>query len=200
MILAGPVTGVGSNISQTSTASALTSSVTLGTHATGDYLIAIAGNSDGDTITIPSGWIEIVGYTAGRNYDAVVAYKVAASSGETSGTWTNATRLVIAAYDGVSGIGGSTSYPNDSNTLYWNTITMSVTDGTSWVIGAGVLTGGTTGYNTAPNGMIHKKAATSSTSHAVLHDTSSGVSSWSQKTTSTNMFKSFTAVIELKSE
>jgi len=79
-----------------------TDSATLPTHQTGDLILAFAFRDGSTTLpTLPSGWTSID--TAAANIcSARVAYKVAASSGETTGTWTNATTVIFLVYRGVN--------------------------------------------------------------------------------------------------
>lgn len=77
-----------------------TTSATLPAHQTGDLIIAFAFR-DGSTTatTLPSGWTSLA--TVGNNTThGRLAYKVAASSSETTGTWTNATTVVFLVYRG----------------------------------------------------------------------------------------------------
>lgn len=192
---------VSSNISYKSVAKASSTSVTLGTHAADDYLLAVAVKDGSSAITVPSGWTTIATGSRAFGYYAVVAYKVAASGAETSGTWTGAEKLLIAAYDGVSGIGGTSNYNNSSGTLYWNGVTMSVTNGTSWVVGLAGMDSVSTGESSAPTGMTNRTTLESLYQTAVaLHDSASGVSAWNQHTTTTDADDALTVVIELKSE
>jgi hypothetical protein len=91
-------------------------SATLGAHDTGDLLIAVAfRNGSSSPPTAPAGWTTI--QTAGSSDGSIrVAYKFAASSSEVSGVWTNASRISILAFRGVSAIGSSNSYTLASDT------------------------------------------------------------------------------------
>jgi len=80
-------------ISYISAASAATTSVTLGTHATNDLITILAfNNTSSTTPSLPTGWVSQ--YTLTATIGWRVGYKVAASSSETSGTWTNADGVI----------------------------------------------------------------------------------------------------------
>jgi len=75
-----------------------TDSATLPAHQAGDLILAFAFRSDSTVATTqPAGWTNI--QSVGENLtSARLAYKVAQSSSETSGTWTNATRVIFQVY------------------------------------------------------------------------------------------------------
>jgi len=90
-------------ISRISSAAAATSSVTLGTHAAGDLLMAFSFNDGATTVpALPSGWINH-GTVSGSLTAYRIGYKIAASSSETSGTWTSADGLIVVVYRGGTG-------------------------------------------------------------------------------------------------
>jgi surface protein len=75
-----------------------TTSATLPAHQAGDLILAFAfrSGSTGAT-TLPAGWTSIV-TVGGNNTHGRLAFKIAESSSETSGTWTNATRVIFQVY------------------------------------------------------------------------------------------------------
>ena len=90
-------------ISRVSSATANTTSVSIGTHAAGDTII-IAGYRDGNNAgpTIPTGWYQL--FSGGGNSTGFsVAYKIATSGSETSGTWASATSLHAIVYRPATG-------------------------------------------------------------------------------------------------
>jgi surface protein len=75
-----------------------TTSATLPAHQAGDLILAFSFRSGSNTAsTLPSGWININGLGANSTYGRV-AYRIATSSGTTTGTWTNATRVIFLIY------------------------------------------------------------------------------------------------------
>lgn len=86
-------------ISYVSGNSSTGNTTTMSAHAAGDLLIAFAFR-DGNTTspTVPAGWTTI-GAPIGSNVCSwLPAFKIAANSSETTGTWTNATGVSVAVY------------------------------------------------------------------------------------------------------
>ena len=120
---------------------AATTSCTLGTHQAGDVFFAFASRDGSNTApTLPSGWTNIDNNGA-NTASYRMGCKIALSSSETSGTWTNATQLIVVGYRGVllSGdcatgtVGGqATEATGNSATLTYNSITFTDSGGTSW--------------------------------------------------------------------
>lgn len=163
-----------------------TTSATLPAHAAGDVLLAFA-HRDGNTTapSLPAGWTDLGSSGANVN-SSRIGYKVAASSGETSGTWTNATGLVVLVYRGCAAgdpIGDVVGTGSSSLIISYPALTMQVTDGSSWVVGvAGHRSNDTTGFGTAPSGMTNRSYVQDATATIIGNDTAGGVSSWSAQT------------------
>ena len=119
-------------ISYVSSASAAATTVAMPTHQVGDLIIAFVYR-DGNTTApaLPSGWTNIDNSGANTN-SARLAYKNAVSTAETTGTWTNATGIVIHVYRGTGGIGASAVGGASSNTVTYPALTLQRTDNTSW--------------------------------------------------------------------
>ena len=80
-------------------AAAEATTVTLPVHRAGDLLLMVSYKSTNNPATIPSGWFSC----SNANFNGIagntqIAFKIAASSSETSGTWTSAEFLVCAVY------------------------------------------------------------------------------------------------------
>jgi hypothetical protein len=167
---------------------AATTSVTLGTHAAGDLLLAFAYR-DGNTTapSLPSGWTDIASSGANSN-SARVGYKIAASGAETSGTWTNANHLHVHVYRGFlprKPYGAVQPGGASSSTLSFTGLTMVDPSGSSWVVGfAGHRSTNTTVTGGSPSGMIIRTAQDPGASESAGHDTNQGVSSWTTTTQS----------------
>lgn len=73
--------------------------ITLPAHQAGDIIVMWAV-SGGDTITRPSGWTGTSAVGGTKPGRGVLAYKIAASSSEVSGTWSSAKALMVAVYRG----------------------------------------------------------------------------------------------------
>ena len=155
-----------------------TTSFTPVTHAEDDYLIAFAqGSYYGSEIALPDGWTPIRRVLDGSR-QTLLAYKVAASSGEESGTWTNASRVICPIYRGVSALGNDAYRFSSTSTTYWQSVSMSVP---SWVVGFIYVTSYPSGIENPPTGMTNRAVYSS---NIAFHDTASNVSSWSTQTTS----------------
>ena len=75
-----------------------TDSATLPAHQAGDLILAFAFRSGSTTATtLPTGWTNIQGIGANLTY-GLLAFKIAVSDSETSGTWTDATRVIFQVY------------------------------------------------------------------------------------------------------
>ena len=82
-------------ISVQSSASAASTSLTLPSHQAGDLLVMMVARTTQASITVPSGWKRFGGRSGGHGHNMLAA-KRAASSSETSGTWTGAEGLICA--------------------------------------------------------------------------------------------------------
>lgn len=154
------------------------------THLTGDLLIMRAYR-DGFTTppSLPAGWTDIISGGADSN-GMRVAYKVAASSSEVSGSWSNCTNLVCAVYRHVVSIGASAQNGSTTDPVTIPALTLQVTDGTSWVAcGAGHRSGANS-LATAPSGLTFRAGYEGSSAEQDLaaYDTNGGVSSFTSKT------------------
>ena len=126
-------------ISYIASGTGTTSVSSMPSHTTGDYLIGCAFRDGNNTApTLPAGWTELPSGSslgAGANNNGMrLGYKVAASSGETSGTWSSATSLNIDCYRGVGSIGNVTQNEGSGVALNYPANTFTVTDGTSWAV------------------------------------------------------------------
>lgn len=109
--------------------------------AEGDLLVVFAyRNGNTNAPGIPAGWTSIASGSGGggTGHSSTLAYKVAATSSDVSGTWTNATHLTLHVYRDAS-IGT----PVGNNSVLTGTtatnvsvpdLTLQRTNGTSWVV------------------------------------------------------------------
>jgi surface protein len=78
-----------------------TTSATLPAHQAGDLILAFAFRDGSTTLpTQPTGW-ESIDTAAANTCSARFSYKIAASGGESTGTWTNASTTIFLVYRGV---------------------------------------------------------------------------------------------------
>lgn len=180
LLMSGGVSAGASSIVFKGSATASSTSVTIPSHATGDLIVIVAGNGDAYAITKPAGWTSIY-QVARSDLNLWVAYKFATSGSEVSGTWTYAANILAAVYDGVASIGGINNWITGSSSATYATFespTMSVSDGSSWVVGAGGAQTATY-ISTPPSGMTHRTNVGATTGKIALNDTASGVTGWS---------------------
>lgn len=107
-------------------------------HASGDMIVAFAFR-DGSTTppTVPSGedWITLD--SDGQSSSSfVAAYKIASSSFEGCGTFTNATALIVAVVrgSGTLDVGGSSKDTGLGTAIFYQGLTLDVADGSSMIL------------------------------------------------------------------
>lgn len=153
-------------------------SVALPSHVAGDIIVIYAYRSSSAlAITKPADYTNILNGVANTNADCL-AYKFAASSSETSGTWANAEGLIAEVYRGVSGIGASLAYTNVTTPFAYPALTLNVTVGTSWVAAFAGIRIATQAPETGPSGMTNRSSQIITSGELASHDTDGGVSSW----------------------
>lgn len=121
-----------------SSAYAAAETVAMPTHQAGDTIIVFVSRRSGSTTpALVGGWTNIA--NANRavgtgNWSARIAYKVAASSSETVGTWSSADDIMVLVYRGVTEIGVVASAIGAANTtVAWPAATLLGSNGESWV-------------------------------------------------------------------
>jgi hypothetical protein len=163
------------------------------TSAVGSSFTIPAGTVAGDIILIfgyretttapstPTGFSSVFVQSANSNSMRLV--KKTAVGGDAGGTFTNASLVIVAVYRGVStvniGLAGSTTNASASNTTIAGLGSMTVSDGTSWVVSFGgslqqtsMSTPATTTLRATQNG---------TSGMAICIDSNGGVSSYGQK-------------------
>jgi len=164
-------------------------SVTIPTHSTGDLLIIQSfREASGGGITAPGG-----AWTASASADADntsmrVGYQIAASSSQTSGTWTGAEILIACVYSGASGIASTSPVVQSgtATTATYSALTLESDGGagTSWVFACAISRNqdGTLDSD-GPNGGATTEALRGQIvvggGEAVCWDTNGAVSAWS---------------------
>lgn len=153
-----------------------TTTATIPAHVAGDILIAFAFR-DGSTTqpTLPGGWTSIRTQT-GTTCCGRWAWKRAASSSETSGTWTNASALEIAVYSGVDRVGASASQAGTVATVTWPALSMQF--GNSWVLASAGHRSVNTTLETPPTGLTFRNGRVDATAEAAAFDTDGLVTSF----------------------
>lgn len=183
-------------VSYVSSASAAAATVAMPTHQLGDLIIAFAYR-DGSTTApaLPAGWTNIDNSGANTN-SARLAYKYAVSAAETTGTWTNATGIVIHVYRGTGGIGATAVGGASSNTITYPALTLQRTDNTSWAVR---FAGHRTATNLTTNAPAGYTARTGVATEAVGYDTNGTISTnpttGTQSVNATSGYRAYTLEI-----
>lgn len=168
-------------ISYISSGSGIDSITTMPTHQAGDLLLFYAFIDGVATPPTMPGDCTNIGTNTRFNTGARVAYKIAASGSEASGTWTTSTSLLVHVYRGTKRPGKS-FLNNGTGTLLLYSINSQIFDdaaGTAWAVGfAGHRSTNGTMIN-PPLGMINRSIVVDATDKAVGHDTNGGVTGWS---------------------
>lgn len=145
-------------------------------HSTGDLLVMfIPGN--GAIPPLQAGWT-----SAGTGNFWRVAYKIATSGSETSGTWTYCLGLHLGVYQGfneLDPIGAVSGSYSSSTTLTYPALTLDTADATSWVARAGRIgTGEGSPTVDTPSGFTSRDLDESAgTYSARFSDSNAGVAS-----------------------
>jgi hypothetical protein len=175
-------------ISRVGSASAQATTITIPTHQSGDLILIVANRNNSTAATIPSGWV-VLNNSGASGVSISLAWKIAQSSSETSGTWTNASAMHCAVYRGSVGslvmnlpVGAATG---NSTTVFFSTLASGLVYRTgqedNWYIGTAIQLNSANSLETAPSGMsnIHVESS-SGVWKSVLHDTNaSQLSNWS---------------------
>lgn len=108
-------------------------SVTIPTHQAGDHLY-IYSTRNGSNIwpTMPSGWLPI-NASGANSVSSNQGFRIARSSSEVSGTWANATHMLVVVMRGAKGIGNGNGNSGNSSTLNYPGFTLADNLGKSWI-------------------------------------------------------------------
>lgn len=122
-------------ISYISTAQAYATTITLPTHAAGDLIFIWAIRAAGALPTPPAGWTSVTnsGSTIG-SLGAAAFYKLATSSSETSGTWSDSVVLIVNVYRGTASTPGAASQATGTGTVIGYPALTANAPTTSWFL------------------------------------------------------------------
>lgn len=163
-----------------SSIAAATSITVPGTYNTGDYIVIMAFRNSSTAIPALGTGFTNLATGSGNTCGARLGYKIATSSSESSGTWTNGTLLMCQVYTGVTSIGTAVATMGNSSSPSYAGLTLGNTSGSSWIIGMGGHRDPGANMLLPPTGMTNETGINTGTSgHAGGHDTNGGVSSWS---------------------
>ena len=173
--------------------------ITIPTHAKGDLIVIVAARGDsGALATIPAGWL--VANARSLNSPAksfLLAYKVATSSAETSGTWTNAQLLACGVWAGTSvhamqGPFNNANGAANATVTYGNVLPQSATSAAAatrmqqasgYLLGVAFSKQINSGIESPPSGMdLVANGQGVSANQIAVHETTAAVSSWANTT------------------
>ena len=162
-----------------------TNTATLPSFSPGDIAVVFAFRDGSATNpTIPGTFTSITNTTDGTSCSVSMGWRRLVSGDTTVGTWTNASRVSVAVYRGLKQIGtpvGALSAgANTTNASYaFPALTLSNSDGTSWVMRAAGHRSTNQQIETAPSGYTNRAASSGvdATAETGLHDSNGGVSS-----------------------
>ena len=193
-----------SNIIFVAQATANGTTASIPAHNVGDLLLVFAYKSGNNTPpTVPSGWITINASGAANNSSSL-AYRIATGSDSGSG-FTGANEIVTLVYRGVSAVSpiGANGFQHaNGTTVTYPALSLSVTDGSSWVVGSAGVADKNTTIEVAPAGMTARANIVGGSAEASGFDTNGGVSSWTAKNVviDTKSDKWGARTLELKSQ
>lgn len=173
-------------------------------HNVGDLLVAFAYR-DGNTSapSLATGWTNISSSSGSNSNGSRLAYRIATGSDPGAG-WSNATEIIVQVYRGQSAspIGVNGVQSNNGDPVIYSALTLSVTNGTSWVIGFAGHRSTNTNLQNPPTGMTQRATLVDGTAEVSGHDTSGGVSSWTVKNVTVGGGSSgwMTRTLEIKSK
>lgn len=161
------------------------SSVSIPTHAVDDLMIGFAFRAGNSTPpTIPAGWTTISTGDDGNNNSHSVAYKLATSTSDSSGTWTNASQMSVVVYRDVETADPIGAFAfNFANTTSVTYGTVSMERSGDWIVGFGGIANSTQALETPPSGMTNRTTFSGGGREIAVHDTNGPVSSFSDAVT-----------------
>jgi hypothetical protein len=146
----------------------------------GDLMVVCATrNASVTPPTLPADWT-LIATKVGTTYSSILAYKYALNPTDISGTWTNATELVMHVYRGSAGkfacIGASASSNGTATPIAYPALTL-LNASTSWVACFGGAKGASTTIESPPSGTTLRQDEIA-TGELASFDTNGVVASW----------------------
>jgi hypothetical protein len=184
-----------------------TTTCTVPAHNIGDLIVIFAYRSGSTTApTLGAGFTNLR-TQSGTTCSGRIGFRVATSTSDASGTWTNASHLTCLVYRSSNYSTGSSLYigttastSSTTTTVNYPAITLKHTDTTSWVIGFAGTSVATAALSThAPAGMtFFTNSDVTATTEVCAFDTNGAVASWSSTNTTVSAAgNSISATVEL---
>jgi hypothetical protein len=161
------------------TNSAGATTVSIPAHQAGDLLIMCARRANNTAASVPAAsgtvpaWSTIFGGTGAGTLSLITASAIASASGRTSGTWTNADRLLVMVLrsDGTLAIGATAenSVTAGTTSLVYPALTPQRKDGSSWGVRVAARAGTGNVDIAAPPGWTRRHIEPSPTGLLALH-------------------------------
>ena len=173
-------------ISVISSATANGDSVTIGTHQAGDLIVLVAYRNNNTTAaTVPTGWSANTS-RGGSSSSIILASRIAASSAETSGTWTNATQLGCWVLRGSVGLLSLGNVVNNTaggigsgGNINYAALLVASTTANQWILAAAGHRSIDTDLETAPSGLTFRAGVVgASAGELALHDSNGNLDTW----------------------
>lgn len=162
-------------ISRIGFSTAEATSISIPAHQVGDLIIIWAfrdGSVTNPTIGM-SGATTLTNASDGTSCSVSAAYKVALSTGETSGTWTNATVIAVAVYrlqaSNKTPVGSQQSTSGTSNTVSYASVINCKTS--SWIVGFAAHRSIDTTIESPPSGFTMQSNTVGASAEVVGFDT-----------------------------
>jgi hypothetical protein len=158
-------------------------SATLPAHQAGDIIFAwtVADNNSGffNFVPMPPGWLNIT--TAGWNDSSSrFAYKIAQSSSEVSGTWTDTTSVAFVIYR------GAFNMPNSADFVLSRVTSTTITypalgiwpSNLAWTIAFAFHSSTNTALESPPSGLTLRNSTSDATDEIAVFDSNGLVGAW----------------------
>lgn len=163
--------------------SAEAATIAIPAHQAGDLIIMFAFR-DGNVTnpTIPAGWQTLTNTADGTLTSVSAGWKIAQSNGETSGTWTNTTGLVVAVYRNTATnktpVGTPQFGTGTTNTLSYTGLDPMKAPGTSWVVAFIGHRSIDVTVETPPAGLSNRTDTVGALAEHAGHDSNGPAASW----------------------
>ncbi len=157
----------------------------------GDLMVVAAYRRNNTVPSVATDW-QTIGTHNGNSSSIRVAYKIATSGSDTSGTWNNAQFVAIQVFRNHAGVGDSAINSAGTMNMTYPSLSLEKVDGTSWVA-AFAGNDGATNLETPPAGMINVTSKEGTAGEITAHNTNGGVASWTNQIVAANVGDSWKA-------